>query len=103
MKARPLLRQGNIEKNLGEFKLETPELTTEQKGGMVETLEQVKEECWRGNVLSVVMFVGYKDGSQGEFFNGLVNPESVYAILSKAAHRIMTDAIALEDETTEST
>lgn len=83
--------------------METPELTTQQKGAMVETLEQIKEECWRGNVLSVVMFVGYKDGSQGEFFNGLVIPESIYATLSKAAHRIMTEAIALEDETTEDT
>ena len=81
--------------------METPELTTKQKSAMVETLEQVKEDCWRGNVLSVVMFVGYKDGAQGEFCNGLINLESTYVKLSKTAHRLLTEAIALEDETTE--
>jgi len=66
---------------------------------MVESLEQIKEECWKGNVLSVVMFVGYKDGAQGEFFNGLINPESSYIQFSKTAHRLLTETIALEDET----
>ena len=78
---------------------ERPEITTKQKSAMVEALEQVKEDCWRGNVLSVVMFVGYKDGAQGEFCNGLVHPESTYAQISKTAHRLLTEAIALEDET----
>ncbi len=81
--------------------MEIPELTTKQKSEMLETLEEVKEECWRGNVLNVVMFVGYKDGAQGEFCNGLVNPESTYAQLSKMAHRLLTETIALEDERTE--
>lgn len=77
--------------------METPELTTKQKSAMVESLEQIKEECWKGNVLSVVMFVGYKDGAQGEFFNGLINPESSYIQFSKTAHKLLTETIALED------
>ena len=75
------------------------EITTKQKSAMVESLEQVKEECWKGKVLSVVMFVGYKDGSQGEFCNGLVHPESTYAQISKTGLRLLNEAIALEDET----
>ena len=46
------------------------------------------------------MFVGYKDGSQGEFFNGLVNLESFYVQVSKAAHRLLTEAIAAEEDET---
>ena len=75
------------------------EITTKQKSAMVESLEQVKEECWKGKVLSVVMFVGYKDGSQGEFFNGLINPESSYVQFSKTAHRLLTEVMALEEGT----
>tara|TARA_Y100000310_G_scaffold338701_1_gene429168 strand:+ start:1064 stop:1342 length:279 start_codon:yes stop_codon:yes gene_type:complete len=86
-------------KELAIQKMESPELTTKQKSAMVESLEQVKEDCWKDNVLSVIMFVSYKDGSQGEFCNGLVNPESTYAQLSKTGHRLLTEAIAWEDET----
>ena len=86
-------------KELDIQKTESPELDLKQKSAMVETLEQVKEDCWKDNILSVIMFVGYKDGSQGEFCNGMVNPESAYAQISKTGHRLLTEAIALEDET----
>lgn len=83
----------------GDTLSERPELTIKQKSAMFEALEQVKEDCWKGKVLSIVMFVGYKDGSQGDFSHGLVHPESTYAQLAKTAHRLLTEAIALEDET----
>ena len=79
--------------------MKIPKLTIKQKSAMVESLEQIKEECWKGNVLSVIMFVGYKDGAKGEFFNGLINPESAYVQFSKTAHRFLTEAMVLEDET----
>jgi len=85
-------------KTLDIQKIETPDLTTQQKSAMIEALEQVKEDTWKDNVLSVAMFVGYKDGSQVEFFNGLVNLESFYVQVSKAAHRLLVESISLEDE-----
>jgi hypothetical protein len=78
--------------------LEKPKLTKKQKIAMVESLEQVKAECWRDDVLGIVMFVGYRDGSYGEFFNGLVDPETTVTKLSKTAHRLLSQSIALEEE-----
>ncbi len=87
-------------KELDIQEMKIPEITVKQKSAMVETLERVKEETWKDNVLSIAMFVGYKDGSQGEFFNGLVNLESFYVQVSKAAHRLLTEAIAAEEDET---
>jgi hypothetical protein len=75
-----------------------PQLTTRQKSAIVESLERVKAECWKDDVLGIVMFVGYKDGSYGEYFHGLVDPEATVSKLYKTAHRLLSESIALEEE-----
>jgi len=80
------------------MKIAKPKLKTKQKSAMVESLEKVKAECWRDDVLGIVMFVGYRDGSYGEYFNGLVDPEITIAKLSKTTHRLLSESIALDEE-----
>ncbi|MFL2554006.1 MAG: hypothetical protein ACJ0S4_04860 [Candidatus Rariloculaceae bacterium] len=77
---------------------EETKLTKEQKSAMAESLEQVKAACCRDDVLGIVMFVGYRDGSYSEFFNGLVDPETTVTKLSKTAHRLLSESIVLEGE-----